>query len=297
MKRILLLVILSCCVLITGCNKMEEKKLAVDYVNQERAVERIIFEDGYVYPSTDSSANPLQKTHCFNKGLVHGTVDIGANKWVKVTTDLGNTGWYLIPTHKNPYSLGSEVGTYTYRENFPQVSGGHQEVRNNINQAIREYVEVFQELSRPVGNNLYAQITYHSKDYLSILFETNSIYYRGFSSNEYQDTKKWGLWNKYAYMNYDLPQQEQASVAYVPEIDLQYGMVFDLTTGQRIAWNKLIKQENIKYDNPLKSLIMKQNQVEKANFYLNRQGDVITLVENPVTTRRVRIKLGRIDIG
>ena len=265
-----------------------EGECVVNYITDSQRMKRVTFSGGYLRSSPEIlPGNILAVTRNGSKAIIYGERKIDNVEWAKVTTREGITGWYsvepaIIDGKKTQLPL--DIMKKTYITTYPQISGISVDAAAKINAEINNYMEVYNYVVGPVGNNLHCLVTYNKNNLLSILFESPFVNYRIYATKDINNIKFWKNVNKYCFIS-SLSADAQPNMLQAERSDLQYGMVFDLKTGNRLNYQEFLLP---KQDSAVADRVKTFGQdalVQKDNFYITEDKEIKVFVshngENP----------------
>ena len=278
--------------LVAGCSKTPPAnsnlagRAEIDFVNKDHRMERINFAGGVLRTAPEVARDNIVLTlPKGSQGIFYGKRKINNIEWAKVTTREGVTGWYGLqkdPREPERAQLAFDLTNKNYQVSYPKVSGISEEAATRINDAIANYLSVFNYVTGAVGNPLQCQITYNQKNLLSIMFFAPSVRNRYYGVTDINNTGYWQRIRKYCYMT-DFYSALQPDKLYVAISDLQYGMVFDLTSGRRLRYNEFLAQNT---EDEVKARVAEFGQdayLAPDNFYLEQGQKVAAFVEHSGT--------------
>lgn len=230
---ICLMALLSLCV---GCGGFEPQmptgKATIQYITKENRMERLTFDDGYLRSTPEmASGTIVANVYKGSQGMLYGKRLINGMYWAKVTTREGVTGWYS-PGDKlgEPASRDLNTSSKNYSTTYPVISGISEKAAAKINKDINDYLAAFKYVAGPVGNTLQCRITYNAEDRLSVLFTAGAVISRSYKVADVNNSEFWPTITKYCFIP-ELHSDVAKENLVAPITDLQYAMVYDLTTG------------------------------------------------------------------
>ena len=299
------LVLFSC----LGCGQQQpikpvndEGKCTINYVTDRQRMKRLTFSGGYLRSSPEILANNIiAPAYNGSKAIIYGDRKIDKVEWAKVTTREATTGWYsvepkLIDGKKEELPL--DIMEKTYITTYPQISGIDEEAAVNINKEIKTYMDVYNYVVGPVGNNLHCRVTYNKNNILSILFESPFVSYRIYPTKDVNNIKFWKNVTKYCFISL-LCSSAQPNTLYAEHSDLQYGLVFNLKTGKRLSYHYFLlpKQDKVIID--MVRTFGQDAFIKNDNFYITEDKEIKIFVsrngENPGRFTLDLTPLGRKD--
>lgn len=289
-KNVVLLVFALVSLSCLGCGLSSPSKVindngkcVVNYITDSQRMKRITFSGGYLRSSPAILAdNILATTLPGSKAIIYGERKIDNVEWAKVTTREGTTGWYnaepeIIDGKKTAPNL--DIMEKTYITTYPEVSGIAVDAASKINEEIKNYMDVYKYVVGPVGNNLHCSVTYNKNNILSILFESPFISYRIYPTKDVNNGGFWEHLKKYAFVSLLIGDAQQ-DMLYAERSDLQYGLVFDLRTGERLNYKEFLLPQKEKEVNLLVSEFGQDAQVQNDNFYITEDKEIKVFVSH-----------------
>lgn len=307
-----LLVLLGCSLFLGGCGKKsaqepagelpqktavqeskgtESKTIApgegtqgarVEFVTRPHSLERIQFAGGYLRNlPEEKSETILRRAPAGAVGMIFGKREINGLEWAKVATRDGVTGWYTMPAKPGAAPKAKrealKITQDEYETVYPQVTGGiSSQAQDRINQELGNYIGVFRYVTGPVGGGLQCQVTYNRNNLLSLVFTAKPIRFRMIPVSEVNNLASWARLKKYAFVS-PLVGGADPALLRAETIDLQYALVFDLTTGNRLTLGYFLgngQQETIQQR---VEALGSGARYQTDNFYINEKGQLIAL--------------------
>ena len=263
----------------------QQQGARIEFVTREHKMERVIVSGGYLYRLPEISPETLvREVPAGSQGMIYGKREINGRQWAKVTTRDGLTGWYTVPDSAEKAADGSGEGAAgleetdkVYRSTYPQVAGGvPPEVQNRINAALNEYLEAYRFVTGPVGSNLTCRVTYNRKNLLSLVFSGPPIYFRSYPVSVINDSAAWDRLRRYMFLS-PLWGGSDPDLMTAAVTDIQYGMVFDLRTGQRLSTADFIGSGQDGTVRQMLATLGDTAELDPENFYVDEKGQLFLL--------------------
>ena len=135
-----------------------------------------------------------------------------------------------------------------------------------------------------MGSNLTCRVTYNRKNLLSLVFSGPPIYFRSYPVSVINDSAAWDRLRRYMFLS-PLWGGSDPDLMTAAVTDIQYGMVFDLRTGQRLSTADFIgsgqdgtvRQMLATLDSPLALLEQLLAELDPENFYVDEKGQLFLL--------------------
>lgn len=265
MKIFLAIFVSVLCLLPIGCGstKFPEStgKGTIQYVTKDNRMERVLFADGFLRSTPEiASGTIVANVYKGSQGMLYGKRFINGMYWAKVTTREGVTGWYSAGD-KEGVEANADLSTLqkNYSMTYPVVSGISEDAAKKINGEITAYLKAFKYVAGPVGNTLQCRVTYNANNLLSILFTAGAVRNRSYKITDINNAGFWSTITKYCFIP-ELHSDVDKGNMLAPITDLQYGMVFSLTTGDRLSYLDFIGQEQ---KNKVAALLNKSGKVKQ----------------------------------
>lgn len=324
---------LCLCLLVSGCQKQakpeaagelpqkaatqetrgqETKSLApgegaqgarVEFVTRQHSMERVQFVGGYLRNLPEEKAETiLRRAPDGALGMIFGKREINGLEWAKVATRDGITGWYTVPAQKGASPKAKrdalKISKDEYETTYPQVTGEiSPQAQDRINQELGNYIGVFRYVTGPVGGPLQCQVTYNRNNLLSIVFTAPPILYRMIPVAEVNNLASWARLKKYAYVS-PLIGGADPNLLRAEKIELQYALVFDLTTGNRLTLSHFLGSGQQDTLQARLDALGPGARLQPDNFYINGEGQLIALasVQEPAPGGRTPLDLSDLVI-
>lgn len=275
----------------------------VEFVTRQHSLERIQFTGGYLRNLPEEKAETiLRQAPEGALGMIFGKREINGLEWAKVATRDGITGWYTTPAKAGASSKAKrdalKISKDEYETTYPQVTGEiTPQAQDRINQELGNYIGVFRYMTGPVGSALHCQVTYNRNNLLSIVFTAPPIQYRMFPVSEVNNLASWARLKKYAYVS-PLLGGADPNLLRAEKIDLQYALVFDLTTGNRLTLNHFLGSGQQEAIQQRLEALGPGARLQPDNFYINDKGQLIALasVQEPAPGGRTPLDLSDLVI-
>lgn len=254
----------------------------VEFVTRQHTLERIQFAGGYLRNLPEEKPETiLRRAPEGAVGMIFGKREINGLEWAKVATRDGITGWYAVPARKGASPKAKREALKSskdeYETTYPQVTGGiSPQAQDRINQELGNYIGVFRYVTGPVGSALQCQVTYNRNNLLSILFTAPPILQRMVPVTEVNNLANWARLKKYAYVS-PLRGGADPSLLRAEKFDLQYALVFDLTTGNRLTLNYFLGSNQQEAIQQRLEALGTGARLQPDNFYINEKGQLIAL--------------------
>lgn len=256
----------------------------VEFVTRQHAMERIRFSGGYLRNLPEEKPETiLRRAPEGAVGMIFGKREINGLEWAKVATRDGITGWYAVPAKPGASPKAKrealKISKDEYETTYPQVTGEITPLaQDRINQELGNYIGVFRYMTGPVGGPLQCQVTYNRNNLLSIVFTAPPIQYRMFPVSEVNNLASWARLKKYAYVS-PLLGGADPTLLRAEKIDLQYALVFDLTTGNRLTLNHFLGSNQEETVQARVEALGPGARLQPDNFYINGEGQLIALAD------------------
>ena len=255
----------------------------VEFVTRQHSMERIQFVGGYLRNLPEEKPETILRPAPEGAlGMIFGKREINGLEWAKVATRDGITGWYAVPARPGASPKEKrdalKISRDDYQTTYPQVTGEiSPQAQDRINQELGNYIGVFRYMTGPVGSSLQCQVTYNRNNLLSIVFTAPPIRYRMVPVSEVNNLASWARLKKYAYMS-PLLGGADPTLMQAEKIDLQYALVFDLTTGSRLNLSYFLGTGQKEIIQARLEALGRGGRLQPDNFYINEQGQLIALV-------------------
>ena len=278
-----------------GCGnakpQQEPGKAAIEYITKDNRMERVLFNDGFLRSTPEiTSGTIVSNVYKGSQGMMYGKRAINGMYWAKVTTREGITGWYSAGDENGqPAHTDLKTTQKNYSMTYPVISGISSEAAEKINKEITDYIEAFKYVAGPVGNTLQCRVTYNKNHLLSILFTSGAVLNRTYKVTDVNNSEFWQSITKYCFIP-ELHSDMHKENLVAPLTDLQYAMVFSLTTGKRLSYDYFLgknKEQEVKY---LLAQNNKQNNIVMDCFYIESGKKLWAYVERdkgPETGRKL----------
>lgn len=256
----------------------------VEFVTRQHSMERIQFTGGYLRNLPEEKPETiLRQAPDGARGMIFGKREINGLEWAKVATRDGITGWYTVPARPGASATTKrenlKISKDAYETTYPQVTGEvTPQAQDRINQELGNYIGVFRYMTGPVGSALQCQVTYNRNNLLSIVFTAPPILYRMFPVSEVNNLASWARLKKYAYVS-PLQGGADPTLLRAEKIDLQYALVFDLTTGKRLTLNHFLGNGQREALQARVEELGPGTRLQPDNFYITDQGQLLALVD------------------
>lgn len=270
----------------------------VEFVTRQHTMERIQFAGGYLRNLPEEKPETiLRPAPAGAQGMIFGKRVINGLEWAKVATRDGITGWYTMPAKPGASAKDKrdilKITKDEYETTYPQVTGEiSPQAQDRINQELGNYIGVFRYVAGPVGSQLQCQVTYNKNHLLSILFTAPPLLYRMMPVSDVNNLASWARLKKYAYVS-PLLGGADPTLLRAEKIDLQYALVFDLDTGNRLTLGHFLGTGQEEAIQQRLDGLGTGARLQPDNFYINEQGQLIALasVQEPKPGGRTPLDL------